>query len=236
MARTMQQPNFKLRATLAAGMIICRVCGECKPRLHDKAGRICSWECQREQMRRYAAKHNTDPEKRAAAKRRKAKYRAKPETRKKETAYAQKYRTRPGVREKERAADKRYRDKPEVRRRRVARNNEYSKERRKQDPAFAATLSVRCLVGATLRNHGKRKTARTADIIGYPVTELQAWARANGYRRGMHIDHIVPVSWWLNRYPNDFRAAMRGAWRLSNLRVIPARENMSKGARREFLI
>lgn len=71
--------------------------------------------------------------------------------------------------------------------------------------------------------------------IGYPVARIVEWARKEGYNPPHNeIDHIVPVKWWVDNFP--LVEALRGAWRLSNLRIIPAGENRRKGSRREFLV
>lgn len=116
-------------------------------------------------------------------------------------------------------------------------NKERIKKRTAMDPGFAAVLRVRTAVRIALKKTGEKKRCKTSEIIGYPLSEIREWVeKQGGLPRGHQIDHIVPISWWLQRYPNDFKRAMRGAWKLSNLRIISASENRRKSGKREFLI
>ena len=80
------------------------------------------------------------------------------------------------------------------------------------------------------------KVGSVESIIGYPIRKLTDWAEKQNYNPPHdHIDHKIPVAYWIKKYPNDLNRAMRAASQLCNLRIIPARENLEKGASLEFV-
>lgn len=90
---------------------------------------------------------------------------------------------------------------------------------------------------------GGKAQARAEDLLGYSLGELarhlerqftdgMSW---DAFHRGeIHIDHIIPVSSFKPESAEcpEFRAC----WALSNLRPLWARDNLSKGAKRETLL
>lgn len=140
----------------------------------------------------------------------------------------------------------RYMSDPEVRQKRSA----YAKSRRKQTSAAAiarrrsrpeAVLNHR--IGSRIRRFlrtGKHSVSTTA-VIGCALGELKTHLERQ-FLPGMswhnmsewHIDHIVPLASFTITGPDD--PELRRAWALSNLRPLWAKENMSKGAKREVLL
>lgn len=130
--------------------------------------------------------------------------------------------------------------------RRYANDPEYAAHRRQchrknrarrlaESPSLRADKNLRTAIRNIIKKRGGDKSRKTADIIGYNPRLIVEWAANNGYNPPKtHIDHIVPVSWFLSNYP--LKDALRRAWQLTNLRVIPADENLRKNSRREFLI
>lgn len=119
----------------------------------------------------------------------------------------------------------------------LQRERKRANERRKNDAGFAAAQNARNQIALAIKNKGKIKSKKTEEIIGYPLRKIAEWAWRNGYNPPhTHIDHVRPVSYFLKLYPDDVNRALREAWQLSNLRVIPAKENLRKSAKREFLI
>lgn len=99
---------------------------------------------------------------------------------------------------------------------------------------FAARLK-RLLVGKAGRT--------TLELLGYSREELVShiekqftkgmnWERV--FAGEIHIDHIVPVSSFNISGADD--PALRECWALSNLRPLWAKDNLSKQAKREFLL
>ena len=120
--------------------------------------------------------------------------------------------------------------------RKIARNRAYRRLRRVRDPVFAAEQNVRTAVNNAIRNGGGNKWGKTAEIIGRSPADVARQAISMGWRKGMHLDHIVSFHTLRQRYPGDERRVQREAWKACNLRVISAKENQRKNKRRDFLI
>lgn len=88
---------------------------------------------------------------------------------------------------------------------------------------------------------GAKKGKPTFALLGYALEDLRAHLERQ-FLKGMswenmgqwHIDHIVPLSSFTITGPDD--PELRRAWALTNLRPMWAKENMSKGAKRLYLV
>lgn len=111
------------------------------------------------------------------------------------------------------------------------------KSRYCNDPFFAIKCRLRCRVRAAFRNKGYAKSSKTAAILGCDwktlklhierqFTKNMTWEN----RSEWHIDHIVPLA--SAKTEEDVIALNH----YTNLRPIWARENISKGAKMEFLL
>ena len=78
-------------------------------------------------------------------------------------------------------------------------------------------------------------------LVGYTVQDLHEHLRRqlpNGYTMSdffggrLHIDHIIPKSLFDATKPEELAAC----WSLANLRPLPAKKNLKKGSKREFLL
>jgi hypothetical protein len=97
-------------------------------------------------------------------------------------------------------------------------NKKYVKERRKIDDFYRFTMNVRSSVKRYLRG-GKSK--RTREIIGIDFKEFQDYLEVE-YTEGMHLDHIIPLSWSIN----DEEVYILNHY--SNFQIITAEENQAK--------
>ena len=95
---------------------------------------------------------------------------------------------------------------------------EYIKSRIKTDSLFRLKWSTRANIHRYLRD-GKSK--RTRDIIGIGFKEFQNYLEVE-YTEGMHLDHIVPLSWAIN----DEEVYILNHY--SNFQIITAEENLDK--------
>lgn len=110
----------------------------------------------------------------------------------------------------------------------------WTREKRKT-PRGAAEAYMRKCVGRVL----KSKKGMSKDLLGYTSFELVSHIEKQ-FKKGMswdsradwHIDHIVPISWFLNVGENDPKVINA----LTNLRPLWASENLEKSDKREFLI
>ena len=96
--------------------------------------------------------------------------------------------------------------------------NIHAKLRYKTDALFRLKMSAR---GSVIRYLKNGKSKRTREIIGLDFKEFQDYLKVE-YTEGMHLDHIIPLSWaiideevyTLNHY--------------SNFQILTAEENLAK--------
>lgn len=150
---------------------------------------------------------------------------------------AKAYRSRPEVKaaklEKEREWRKRNRERlDEYNRRRMAK---YHAEL-KYDPRFVLNRRVRLGIAKSLR--GKKDRRPWESLVGYTLDELISHLKKTmpkGYTwddvlsGALHIDHRDPVSAF--NFDSHTDIDFHRCWRLENLRLIPAFDNLSKGAK-----
>lgn len=104
-------------------------------------------------------------------------------------------------------------------------------QRVKDDPDFKLTKSLRQMLRRIILLTGQTKKSKTYDILGYNSKDLKRHLESL-FTDGMswdnygewHIDHIVPVSWWLKNDVTD--PAMINS--LINLQPLWAKDNMLK--------
>lgn len=86
---------------------------------------------------------------------------------------------------------------------------------------------------------GSKAGRHWENLVDYTIDELKAHLE-KGFSLGMtwenhgvlwHIDHKIPIAAFNYETPDDID--FKRCWSLTNLRPLPARENMSKGARLE---
>lgn len=116
-----------------------------------------------------------------------------------------------------------------------AKKNAIVKRRYRNDPKFAIEARVRAAVHKHLRATGETKKRRLYDALGYTADQLRdrlMQTMPHGYdwddflSGGLHIDHITPLSAFNFTTVDDLD--FRRAWALSNLRLLPAAENIQK--------
>lgn len=109
----------------------------------------------------------------------------------------------------------------------------------KHDPAYAIHQRMRVQIRKALA--GGKDGRRWESMVGYTRAQLAehlARQLPRGYTMKdfsngrLHIDHIVPKSLFDATDPEQLKAC----WALTNLRPLPPRPNLSKGAKRVFLL
>lgn len=128
---------------------------------------------------------------------------------------------------------------PEGRDRANASARKYKASKRATDPGFVVNARISRQV---LRAIGDRKAGRPWEsLLGYSLSELvehlnrqipKGYSLVDLGSKALHIDHIVP----LTAFDVSTAEGVRAAWALSNLRPVEARVNLSKGARRLYLV
>jgi hypothetical protein len=112
--------------------------------------------------------------------------------------------------------------------------NSYYKERYASDPQFAAAFRVRNRIYEALKKKGAAKSGTTQEAVGCSFEFLRqhierqfkgsmSWDNPGSF----HIDHIVPLASFDLTDPAQLKVACN--WQ--NLRPIPPKKNMSKGAK-----
>lgn len=118
-----------------------------------------------------------------------------------------------------------------------------SERARSYDRAYTSRIEVRIhrAVSSRLRMHINKESKAAFEILGYSREALIAHLEMQ-FSKGMnwenygewHIDHIVPLASFKVSGLND--PLLRQAWCLTNLRPVWARENLTKNAKRIYLI
>ncbi len=107
------------------------------------------------------------------------------------------------------------------------------------DAAFRANQRMRVAIRKAMK---QRKAGRAWEsLVGYTLNELLSHLQKalpkrvslqDALEKGWHIDHIVPKS----SFDLSSDDGVRCAWALPNLRLVPAKVNLTKNAKRIFLI
>ncbi len=127
-------------------------------------------------------------------------------------------------------------------------NNRYKKAHpdkvKEHDRNYRITLKGklnRCMAtGIGLSLHGNKKGRHWETLVGYTVVDLKKYLTRSiprgysweDYRTGklnLHIDHIIPIAKHNFKKPEDLD--FQRCWALKNLRLLPAKENMSKSSK-----
>lgn len=128
-----------------------------------------------------------------------------------------------------------------------------SENRDAERAAYNVAMSVKCASSGEFRMHraisralwgvlrGDKAGTKWQEIVGYGDDTLRSHIERQ-FSRGMtwenygewHVDHIVPVSFFLSSGADA--DIMRRCWALSNLRPLWAKDNLTKHARRVFLL
>lgn len=110
----------------------------------------------------------------------------------------------------------------------------YARTKRKRPSVKIAEFMRKCLYRIM-----ERKTGKTSDLLEYSGHDLLIHIEIQ-FKKGMswdnygewHIDHITPISIFIERGITDPKQINC----LSNIRPVWAKDNLSKGAKMEFLI
>lgn len=136
--------------------------------------------------------------------------------------------------EKVKKIKKRYRKKNSAKI--IEHNNKYIKEERRTNPKFNLDRRMGSMMSQSLQN-GKNGY-HWEILVGYTLEDLIKKLKKTmpkgynweDYMEGkLHIDHKIPISAF--NYTKPEHIDFRRCWALSNLRLLPARENLVKGSK-----
>lgn len=111
------------------------------------------------------------------------------------------------------------------------RNEKRRLQRINGDPSFIVRECMSDMVKRVVKLSGKKKKLKTCEYLGYTVLELKEHLESL-FEDGMtwenrgewHVDHIVPVSWWLKESVTDPSCINA----LINLQPLWAKDNLAK--------
>ena len=113
------------------------------------------------------------------------------------------------------------------------RNNEYIKKRRKTDLKFNLNNKISKSIRYSLKNN--KNCNHWENLVDYSINDLIKHLKStmpegytwNDYINGrLHIDHIIPIS--VFNFTNTDHIDFKRCWSLKNLRLLTAKENISK--------
>lgn len=111
--------------------------------------------------------------------------------------------------------------------------NKYEKVKRKTDMKYNLNNRIRILIWKSLKGNKNGKHWET--LVGYTLDNLMKHlikTMPKGYiwqdyiNGKLHIDHIIPI--FAFNFSKPEHTDFKRCWRLENLRLLPARENMIK--------
>ena len=113
--------------------------------------------------------------------------------------------------------------------------NEYDRNRKKVDKGYKILHNLRSRLRNALK--GTNKSASTMELVGVPSIEFLRDYLENTKVEGKdysdaHVDHIRPCASFDLTDPEQ----QRECFHYTNLQYLPAKENISKGARLEYNI
>jgi len=105
------------------------------------------------------------------------------------------------------------------RNKKIAEACNYEKNRRKSDEGYRLRRNVHALFGRFLKG---KKSKKFEEYVGYSYNDLVSYL--GELREGYHVDHIIPKS----LYSLENIKEIKKCWSLKNLRLLPAKENLSR--------
>ena len=113
---------------------------------------------------------------------------------------------------------------------------EYENKKRRMDLKYNLNRKISRAIWNTLK--GNKAGRHWESLVGYTVEDLINHLKTtmpknctwNDYMNGkLHIDHRIPIA--AHNFDNSNQIDFRNCWSLSNLQLLPAEENLIKGAK-----
>jgi hypothetical protein len=154
-------------------------------------------------------------------------YRSKNKDRIKERNKAYRIKNKEKIRIHQKAYDAKYKDRRAIRQR----------KRRQTDPILKLNETIRKQIGKSLKNgKGGKSWLKLVpytldDLIGRLKKTLPKGYTWDDYlkKNVLHLDHIIPIS--VHNFESYTDTDFQRCWALKNLQLLPAKENMEKGAK-----
>lgn len=134
-----------------------------------------------------------------------------------------------------RAYQKEYRQRIEVKQRVKGYQKEWQKEKSRHNPGFRLNKNIRTAIWLALK--GQKNGRQWERLVGYTLKELMAHLEKqfdenmswDNYGSYWHVDHVLPISWFIYKTPNDIGFKM--CWDLDNLQPLEVMANIKKNNR-----
>jgi len=113
--------------------------------------------------------------------------------------------------------------------------SQYMKKRWKTDLKFNLNYRIRKVLSDCLKGKEAKAGRAWQTLVGYTLNDLLKRLKLTmplgytwqDYLKGkLHIDHIIPIRAFIFKKPED--EEFKQCWSLHNLRLLPAKENISK--------
>lgn len=113
---------------------------------------------------------------------------------------------------------------------------EWITKKRKTDLKYNLNHRIGTLIGFSLK--GNKKGRHWESLVGYTLGDLikrlkrtlpKGYTWQDYLQSRLHIDHIIPKS--VFNYTKPEHIDFKKAWALSNLQLLPAKENLTKNAK-----
>jgi len=113
----------------------------------------------------------------------------------------------------------------------IQRGKEYTRHRRANDSEYRLRLAISSAFNCRLKYEGIKKVDTAFSYTGIKISEYVAHLKQDPYwvdykdkAQELHIDHIIPCAFFDFTDPEEIKKC----WNPRNLRLLPAKENLSK--------
>ena len=118
--------------------------------------------------------------------------------------------------------------------------NVYYKKRRKTDIKFKLNSNISFHINHSLKKGNGKEGRSWKDMVPYTLHDLikrlkktlpvgYTWDDYISGKADLHIDHIIPIA--VHNFKSYTDTDFQRCWALKNLQLLPAKDNMSKGAK-----
>jgi len=112
-------------------------------------------------------------------------------------------------------------------------SKQYKKQKRKIDNRFSLSDKISRLIRYSLK--GKKENKHWEYLVGYTLSDLikrlkrtipEGYVWQDYIEGKLHLDHRIPIS--VHNFTSYKHPDFKNCWALSNLQLLPARENLAK--------
>ena len=116
----------------------------------------------------------------------------------------------------------------------------YTRKKRKTDIKFKINSNMSCVIWHSLRKGNGKEGKSWKDMVPYTIDDLirrlkrtlpkgYTWKDYISGKTDLQVEHIIPIA--VHNFKSFTDTDFQKCWALKNLRLLPAKENMIKGAK-----